>query len=155
MKAYNGYSGELRNEAQRWLNMMVATGEMHRPGRCCACGQTQGVIDMHAEDYSKPFAKGKTDKFPLCITCHLAVHCRFRNVSCWDRYREKVAAGYKLPPIFTRHFPLFMERFTCSASAFELLGQAAMGGGAPVPADYRPLDVIDGWLLSTTGRGWR
>jgi hypothetical protein len=42
-----------------------------RPVKCCACGQEHGVIDAHAEDYSDPFAPGKTDQFPLCYRCHM------------------------------------------------------------------------------------
>jgi hypothetical protein len=60
---------------------------------CCACGQDKGVIDAHAEDYSEPFAAGKTDEFHLCFTCHMILHCRFRNRSAWDRYRDAIRAG--------------------------------------------------------------
>lgn len=62
MNPYNGFTGDQRNRAQRWLNSQWAAGHFPRPAQCCACGQADGIIDAHAEDYSEPFRHGKTDQ---------------------------------------------------------------------------------------------
>ncbi len=111
MKVYNGFSGDQRAAAQRWLNMMIATGRLTRPTICSACGQAEGPIDMHAEDYSLPFAIGKTDEFRICYSCHMAVHCRFRQPVAWDVYRNGVAQGRRYPAI-GRNFPQFIKWFS-------------------------------------------
>jgi len=95
MKSYNGFTGAQRNKAQRWLQQQWSTGALTRPVQCSACTQTQGRIDAHAEDYSEPFAAGKTDQFHLCYTCHMAVHCRHRNREAWTRYKAMVRDGYR------------------------------------------------------------
>jgi hypothetical protein len=71
MKDYNGFSSAQRNGAQAWLRAEWASGRLAKPVRCCACGQDQGVIDAHAEDYSAPFRAGVTDGFHLCYVCHM------------------------------------------------------------------------------------
>jgi hypothetical protein len=65
------------------------------------------VIDAHAEDYSEPFAAGKTDEFHLCFTCHMMVHRRFNNRAAWDRYRRRIAAGGHFAAVYKRDFGTF------------------------------------------------
>jgi hypothetical protein len=52
VKDYNGFSGCQRDRAQRWLNKEWDAGGLARSSECVACGQTEGVIQAHAEDYS-------------------------------------------------------------------------------------------------------
>jgi hypothetical protein len=104
MKSYNGFPPEQREKAQRWLRAEWASNRLAKPSVCCACGQARGVIDAHAEDYSEPFAAGKTDEFHLCFKCHMMVHCRFRNRAAWVRYREAIAAGGYFAPAMDRNF---------------------------------------------------
>lgn len=107
MKDYNGFSAAQRRKAQAWLNRQWRSGSMTRPRICQACGQDQGIIDAHAEDYSEPFAAGKTDQYHLCFRCHMMVHCRFRNMERWRSYRQAVAGGLTFEPFFERDFPRF------------------------------------------------
>ena len=88
MNSYNGFTPSQRVKAQNWLNKQWANGTLARPAKCCACGQTEGLIDAHAEDYSEPFEAGKTDQFHLCRKCHMHVHRRFANPQSWLRYKE-------------------------------------------------------------------
>jgi len=90
MNSYNGFTPSQRVKAQNWLNKQWASGALARPSKCCACGQTEGIIDAHAEDYSEPFEAGKTDKFHLCRKCHMQVHRRFANPQSWIRYKASV-----------------------------------------------------------------
>lgn len=110
MNAYNGFSPQQRNRAQAWLNAQWRDGALARPAVCCACGQEHGPIDAHAEDYSEPFAQGKTDEYHLCFLCHMMVHCRFRNRAAFDRYREAVVNGITFAPM-GRNFPAFARAF--------------------------------------------
>lgn len=93
MDNYNGFSGKLRNRAQTWLNRQWDTGRLARPSVCIACGQTEGKIEAHAEDYSEPFRPGVTDQFHLCSACHWHVHARARFPELWRVYRANVEAG--------------------------------------------------------------
>lgn len=115
MRSYNGFTGSQRARAQRWLNEHWAAGTLARPSTCCACGQDQGIFDAHAEDYSEPFAAGKTDEFHLCLTCHLMLHCRVDNPAAWDRYRAAVRAGATFAPFLTRNWYVFRARFLAAA----------------------------------------
>jgi hypothetical protein len=91
MKSYNGFSGVQRQKAQAWLRAEWTSGRLARPSVCCACGRHEGIIHAHAEDYSEPFAAGKTDEFHLCVPCHMMVHRRFRDRAAWARYRAAAA----------------------------------------------------------------
>lgn len=115
MNSYNGFPPAQRNRAQAWLRAEWASGRLAEPRRCCACGQTDGVIDAHAEDYSEPFGAGKTDEFHLCFTCHMMVHCRFKNLDAWDRYRAAVRAGKRFPGAQSRNFGRFRGDFLASS----------------------------------------
>lgn len=107
MKSYNGFSVAQRRKAQVWLNRQWRSGTLTRPSVCQACGQDQGIIDAHAEDYSEPFAAGKTDQFHLCFKCHMMVHCRFSNPDKWRWYKAMVASGIKFEPYYKRDFGRF------------------------------------------------
>jgi hypothetical protein len=102
MSSYNGFTGAQRDKAQAWLRAEWTSGRLARPARCCACGQDKGRIDAHTEDYSEPFAAGKTDAFHLCQGCHTIAHQRFRWPAAWDRLRERVANRAPLDAIDQR-----------------------------------------------------
>lgn len=106
MLSYNGFPPEQRNRAQAWLNQAWRSGLLVRPRVCCACGQDRGIIDAHAEDYSEPFGP-HLQQFPLCYRCHMLLHCRFRNEGNWNTYRQIVADGFQLEPMFTRNWEQF------------------------------------------------
>lgn len=110
MKPYNGFSETQRNKAQAWLNSQWAAGLLQKPFQCCSCGQTKGIIDAHAEDYSEPFAAGKTDQYHLCFRCHMALHCRFKNPKAFQRYCQAVESGKQYNPFYKRNFFVFVEQ---------------------------------------------
>lgn len=110
MNHYNGFSPAQRNKAQAWLNKQWSIGSFARPMSCCACTQDKGIIDAHAEDYSEPFAQGKTDQYHLCFRCHMAVHCRFRNPDAYVKYAQEVYAGTVYKPFYTRDFFAFAKQ---------------------------------------------
>lgn len=90
--SYNGHSGAKRDAVQRYLNASFRDGTLTRPTVCTACGQTEGRIDAHLENYDDP------DNFiPLCWRCHMMVHCRFRNPSAFRAYRDSLRTGSTYP----------------------------------------------------------
>jgi hypothetical protein len=112
MRPYNGFSGRQRSRAQTWLNRQWKAGALARPMRCVACGQSRGIIDAHAEDYSEPFGAGKTDQYHLCFTCHMMVHCRFSSQEDWHYYKSVILNGGRYAPIYKRDIGGFRARHT-------------------------------------------
>jgi hypothetical protein len=137
----------------RWLNVTWAAGTP-RPAKCIACGQDAGVIDAHAEDYSLPFALGKTDEFHLCFTCHMMVHCRFKNPHAWDRYGAIVMDGGYYLPFLTRNFPVFAQRHLPRQDSM-ISGDQLRGFTFGQPPARNVLGEIDGWLVAHGRPDWR
>jgi hypothetical protein len=109
MNSYNGFSGEQRLRAQAWLNKEYKAGRLVRPSVCVACGQRQGVIDTHTEDYSFPFGP-HINAHGLCYRCHLILHCRFRAPRAWQSYCDSLAQGVRFRAMYSRDFPRFCRQ---------------------------------------------
>ena len=76
MNSYNGYSGAQRLKALAWIKKEWANGTRPaKPCSCDVCGQTEGLLMWHSEDYSAPFGDN-IGRFGLCYTCHMMIHCR-------------------------------------------------------------------------------
>jgi hypothetical protein len=103
MKSYNGFTPEQRMQELYWLKEQYASGARVRPTLCDACGQTEGIIENHSEDYSQPFGD-HTGSYAFCYRCHMMIHCRFKALHAWNTYRDMVSAGYQFPPLHTRNF---------------------------------------------------
>jgi hypothetical protein len=140
LRDYNGFTGSQRTKAQGWLNRNWAAGTFARPDRCCACDQTEGVIDAHAEDYSEPFTYGKLMRYPLCFVCHMMVHCRHRDPKRWALYCRLIGEGWMPPAYLTRNFPRFQKQFLNPA------GLPTEGWEQHAVPYRRPLDGITLWL---------
>jgi hypothetical protein len=63
----------------------------------------------HCEDYSEPFSEAVTCKYPLCFTCHMMVHCRFKNAFAWQRYKRAIRSGARFAGLKT--WPQFLSAF--------------------------------------------
>lgn len=108
MNSYNGFPASQRNAAQAWLNQEWNSGRLARPTQCCSCGQRQGILHAHAEDYSLPFCAGKTDQYHLCYACHMMVHCRFgRGEAAFFRYVTLLSQGLMVKPFLTPDWQKF------------------------------------------------
>ena len=110
MRAYNGFTPAQRAKAGAWMRVQWNSGAIPRPVRCCACGQEKGILDAHTEDYSEPYAAGKTDEFPLCFRCHMLVHCRFNGRETFCRYHGSIMEGDLYAPFYTRNFNAIIEQ---------------------------------------------
>lgn len=126
MKPYNGFSPRARRAALTWLKREYAAGRRTPPTVCDACGQHEGVIDAHSEDYSTPFGD-HIGRYALCYRCHMAVHCRFgRGWRQWDVYRRLIAAGAVLRPFYTRSFGRFAAEHLAPADPSAALRRAVV-----------------------------
>ena len=100
MNSYNGYSGAQRLKALAWIKKEWANGTRPaKPCSCDGCGQTEGLLMWHSEDYSAPFGDN-IGRFGLCYTCHMMIHCRYRNKKAWDIYKKAIEQGYQFKPYF-------------------------------------------------------
>ena len=106
MNSYNGFRSRQRERALRWLRAQQELGLRARHSRCDACGQTQGIIDDHSEDYREPFGD-HIGRFGLCYRCHMMVHCRFNHPEAFRAYERQVAAGVRFPPMGGRDWRRF------------------------------------------------
>jgi hypothetical protein len=86
--SYNLFSGKERTAADRWLNKAAKSGMLVWPTRCSICGAHSGrtgpgKIQIHLEDYRRPI-----EFYSCCVSCHQALHNRFRTP---ERWRGKLA----------------------------------------------------------------
>ncbi|HEY1229550.1 MAG TPA: hypothetical protein VGF26_19765 [Ramlibacter sp.] len=72
--AYNGFPAEVRLTADRKIKVALELGLIPPAKKCSVCGNVQGRIDYHAEDYSRPLLVA-----PICMKCHMALHNRSRS----------------------------------------------------------------------------
>ncbi len=90
---YNGYSGELRVLADRKIKVAIELGLIPKAKQCSVCGTTDGRIDYHNEDYSRPL-----QTVSICKTCHFALHNRHRSpgyAASWDNRVKEYGDGTK------------------------------------------------------------
>jgi len=99
VKDYNGFSAKKRMEVHNWLKAEVEARRVEWPKKCEACGQTEGIIDAHHENYDKPL-----EFIGLCCTCHRMLHYRFKNQEAWERYKEAIRRGVRYRPVYRRDF---------------------------------------------------
>lgn len=86
MRDYNGFSSNERAKVGKLQLEAIRGGNFPKPVACELCGTTEGQLQLHNEDYSKPFE----DAHPICRSCHLALHVRFTNPERWERRKERI-----------------------------------------------------------------
>ena len=107
MREYNGFPSNVRARAGKYRKRMIAEGRIpSRPPFCRACGQTEGAMCYHTEDYSEPHGPHIV-AFEICYACHMMIHCRHRNPERWIEYIEEVQAGSTFEPIHGWNFKAF------------------------------------------------
>lgn len=70
---------------------------------CQACGQTEGVLEWHSENYSQPYGD-HIGQFGWCYFCHMLIHCRFKAEERWGQYARAIANGWRFAPSIARDF---------------------------------------------------
>jgi hypothetical protein len=95
---YNGFSPRDRDDSFKWQTAQIASGAVPPATKCDACGETEGLIGYHAEDYSRPFGP-HLQAHQLCFRCHMALHRRHSSPARWQRYIEQLDAGAVFVPL--------------------------------------------------------
>lgn len=103
MSEYQGWTGKQRVRALNWLNREYKAGRRVRPTVCDGCGQTEGILEAHSEDYSEPFGD-HIGGMGLCYRCHMALHCRFKAPEAWILYRRAICCGVRFKPFLKRNW---------------------------------------------------
>lgn len=109
MKPYNGFTHSQRMASHRWLQKQYQADNRIRPSCCDVCGQTDGIIDAHSEDYSTPYGD-HIGKYGLCYPCHMMIHCRFSAPEAFQRYVDLLLSGKRVKAYQTRNWPRFKVR---------------------------------------------
>ena len=86
MKENNGFSSSERARVGNIQLKAIRAGKLPRPTVCELCSTTEGQLQLHNEDYSKPF----DDAHPICRACHMALHVRFTNPERWEKRKELI-----------------------------------------------------------------
>lgn len=140
MRDYNGFTSNERQKAHNWLRGQIKAGhrepaEQNSRG-CDACGQEQGTLQYHSEDYSAPYGDN-IGAFLFCYPCHMIIHCRFKSPDAWHTYRDHVRRGFKLTlPFWGRNWHRFTREVLKSPGGLDWVRGASI--------DYAPvLDQIE------------
>lgn len=102
MHSYNGFTPQQRYEGDRIIKKAINNGQLEQPTKCRVCGQTEGILHYHAEDY-RPSKILKNCRC-LCWRCHMILHSRYRNRDAFNKYFNEVLGGKKYPPVYKHDF---------------------------------------------------
>lgn len=67
-------------KADKRLKAAIAAGELSFEMACEMCGQREGCIQLHLEDYSRI-----ETSMPICVEHHMLLHTRFTHPNRWQR----------------------------------------------------------------------
>ena len=109
MKSYNGFDAKQRYRALAYHKEQISLGNKPPKPECChACGQTEGVLVWHSENYSEPFGD-HIGEHGLCYVCHMMIHCRFRNPRAWRYHIGQVSRGMMPEPMYSQNWKAFLQ----------------------------------------------
>ena len=125
MKNYNGWSSEFRKASLRLTNAAKKEGWIKDPKKCNRCGQTEGILHLHNENYDATYytlekvfnrspiniTKEEKDKVnsvleSLCWRCHMMHHSVRRNKQAVDKYFDEVKGGKIYTPVYKHDFTI-------------------------------------------------
>jgi hypothetical protein len=108
-KSVNGkvYTPEQRNKGDKLIKEAIADGSLKPLSQCaCArCGQDEGIIHYHTEDYDSPVETVE----PLCWRCHMMWHSRYRAPEAAFKYFTAVKDGKRFPAVHRHNFKVLKE----------------------------------------------
>ena len=125
MRNYKGWSGDFRKESLKLTNAAKKMGWIENPSKCNRCGQTEGILHLHNEDYDVTYytLKEVFNRFPISITveeqekvnsvleqicwrCHMMHHSVKRNKQAVEKYFVEIKNGKKYPPVYKHDFTI-------------------------------------------------
>ena len=128
MQSYKGWSPEFRKKSLRYTKRAKKLGWIPYPKKCQRCGQTEGILHTHNENYDVTYytLHDVFNRFPISITpeeikkltdvleqicwrCHMMHHSKRRNAQGVKRYFEEIAAGKKYPAVHRHDFSVLKQ----------------------------------------------
>ncbi len=128
MKSYKKWSAEFRKASLKHTQRAQKMGWIKYPKQCNRCGQTEGIIHTHNEDYDVTFytledvfnrfpisiepheiEKLKSVLEPLCWRCHMMHHSKRRNPKAVEGYFQQVQNGRQWPPVYRHDFAILRK----------------------------------------------
>lgn len=130
--SYKKWTKEERNFSYELTKMAEARGWIKPRKKCGRCGQQEGIIHLHNEDYDvtikvlsdvflnipdgqepviTPEQKAEIDKVLeiLCWRCHMIHHSAYRNPAACEKYWDEIKSGKMYPPVFKHNFAVLKE----------------------------------------------
>ncbi len=124
MRSYKKWSKEDRLKSLRLTNKAKRLGLLTPATSCNRCGQSEGIIHWHNEDYDitlsvlgKAFDVEKRKYLTddevsecgkaletLCWRCHMMHHSFFKGKDTAKKYFEEISNGKVYPPVLRRNF---------------------------------------------------
>lgn len=95
-QSYNGATGEERIAGWQKVAVARSLGLIARTSKCTVCGAPAGGM-RHSEIYARPLMAQ-----PICRSCHLKVHRRFKDPERWLAFIDTVPASDWVYCLLTR-----------------------------------------------------
>jgi len=89
MKSYKQWSANDRHVSYEKTKKAIREGVIPPATVCQCCGQDEGKIMYHNEDYSDPIKY----LIPLCWTCHMMLHSKYRTPKSYTKFFKDVKEG--------------------------------------------------------------
>lgn len=102
MKSYNGFTPAERMKGDRIIKKAISEGKLEPPTECIFCGQKEGILHYHCEDYTPETILENC--MCMCWRCHMILHSRYRNREAFDKYIEEISNGKRYPPVYKHDF---------------------------------------------------
>lgn len=96
-----------------------------RPECCSFCGQKEGILHIHCEDYDislkllpklimGDITEGETAKlkkilWDICWRCHMMWHTQDNNPDAFNSYFKEIADGKQYPPVFKHNYKIIVQ----------------------------------------------
>lgn len=128
MRSYKKWSKEDRLKSLAITNNAKKLGLIQNPKKCNRCGQTQGILHLHNEDYDytlnelpaliqriNELTQEEREQIakclePICWTCHMIHHSVHRNKEAHDEYFRKVYEENFIPePVYKHDFSILRK----------------------------------------------
>jgi hypothetical protein len=92
---YNGYSDKERAASMAPMNRALRNGDIDpATNGCMLCGDASARLELHSEDYSKPYRWCPPAAYWLCRHCHRnKLHKRFASPDLWIAFLAHVRRG--------------------------------------------------------------
>lgn len=101
MGSYKGFSGLQRMACHTLILRAVSDGLIPPATECARCGQKEGILQYHNENYDQYM-----DVERLCWRCHMIHHSDHRCPVACAKYWETIKAGHQWPPVYRHDFTI-------------------------------------------------